>query len=60
MRKTYDSAGSVNYTVCETISTIWFCILEKVEMNLDLNFEARYTGNYAFHVFQLNCILLLK
>ena len=29
-------------------------------MNLDLNFEARYTGNYAFLVFQLNCILLLK
>ena len=29
-------------------------------MNLDLNFEARYTENYAFLVFQLNCILLLK
>ena len=29
-------------------------------MNLDLNFEARYTENYAFLVFQLNCFLLLK
>ena len=27
-------------------------------MNPDLNFEARYTENYAFLVFQLSCILL--
>ena len=41
------SAGSINYTVCKTISTNWFCILEKVESNLDLDFKAEYTEKSA-------------
>ena len=57
-KKDLNLAGSINYNVCETISTFQFCKLKKVEINLDVNFEARCTENYAIFVFLFNCIPL--
>ena len=54
------SAGSINYTVCKTISTNWLCILEKVEINLDLDLKAEYTEKNAISSLSIKLVATAK